>query len=218
MIPQEEQIFCSSYETNLYEYQKQEAGKLNKKKLICIAAASVLLICCAAPTIAFITRQTKTENIITFGNVRLQLHETTLNEDNQEIEFQEDTETDITHSDTCSRIVRVENLGEQPIYLRVSLSMEGTQEDGTSFQADEYASYQLNEEDWYYENGWYYYKTELAPHVTSEELMTQVIFNDISEITEKYPGSKFKLSIDAQGVQSKNNGGSVSEAAGWPEE
>lgn len=191
---------------------------MNKKKLIWIAAASVLLLCCAAPTIAFITRQTTTDNIITFGNVRLQLHETMLNEDNQEVAVQEEAKTDITHNNTLSRIVRVENLGEQPIYLRVALSMSGTEEDGTPFQADDFVSYQLNEEDWYYEDGWYYYKTELAPHVTSEELMTQVIFNNISEITEKYPGSEFKLDIDAQGVQSKNNGDDVSQAAGWPEE
>lgn len=191
---------------------------MNKRKLILIAAASVLLICCAAPTIAFITRKTTTENIITFGNVRLQLHETMLNEDGQEIEVQEDTETDITHNDTLSRIVRVENLGEQPIYIRIALSMSGTEEDGTPFKADDYVSYQLNKEDWYYEDGWYYYRTELAPHVTSKELMTQVIFNDINEITDQYPGSEFKLNIDAQGVQSRNNGDDVSQAAGWPEE
>ena len=48
--------------------------------------------------------------------------------------------------------------------------------------------------------------------------MTEVIFNDINEITEKYPGSEFKLNIDAQGVQSKNNGEDVTKAQGWPEE
>lgn len=191
---------------------------MDKKKITWIAAASVLLMCCAAPTIAFLTKQTETDNVITFGNVRLQLHETTLNEDRQEVEFEEETQTDITHTDRLSRIVRVENIGSQPVYLRVALSMSGIEEDGTTFKADDYVSYQLNEKDWIYDDGWYYYKTELAPDLTTEELMTEVIFNDINEITEKYPGSEFKLNIDAQGVQSKNNGEDVTKAQGWPEE
>ncbi len=191
---------------------------MDKKKITWIAAASVLLMCCAAPTIAFLTKQTETDNVITFGNVRLQLHETTLNEDRQEVEFEEETQTDITHTDRLSRIVRVENIGSQPVYLRVALSMSGIEEDGTTFKADDYVSYQLNEKDWIYDDGWYYYKTELAPELTTEELMTEVIFNDINEITEKYPGSEFKLNIDAQGVQSKNNGEDVTKAQGWPEE
>ena len=191
---------------------------MDKKKITWIAAASVLLMCCAAPTIAFLTKQTETDNVITFGNVRLQLHETTLNEDRQEVEFEEETQTDITHTDRLSRIVRVENIGSQPVYLRVALSMSGIEEDGTTFKADDYVSYQLNEKDWIYDDGWYYYKTELAPDLTTEELMTEVIFNEINEITEKYPGSEFKLNIDAQGVQSKNNGEDVTKAQGWPEE
>lgn len=191
---------------------------MDKKKITWIAAASVLLMCCAAPTIAFLTKQTETDNVITFGNVRLQLHETTLNEDRQEVEFEEETQTDITHTDRLSRIVRVENIGSQPVYLRVALSMSGIEEDGTTFKADDYVSYQLNEKDWIYDDGWYYYKTELAPELTTEELMTEVIFNDINEITEKYPGSEFKLNIDAQGVQSKNNDEDVTKAQGWPEE
>lgn len=197
----------------------QEAGKLNKKKVTWIAAASVLLVCCAAPTIAFVTKQTETDNTITFGNVRMQLHETTLDQNNQEVAFDENTQADITHTDRLSRIVRVENVGSQPIYLRVELSMSGTDKNGTPFEADDYVSYQLNEDDWTYndEDGWYYYKTELAPDITSEELMTEVIFTDINEITSKYPGSEFKLNIDAQGVQCKNNGENVTEAEGWPE-
>lgn len=193
---------------------------MNKKKLTWIAAASVLLMCCAAPTIAFLTKQKETDNIITFGNVRLQLHETTLDQNNQEVAFDENAQADITHNNTLSRIVRVENVGSQPIYLRVALSMSGTSEEGTTFQADDYVSYALNDEDWTYndEDGWYYYNTELAPDITSEELMTEVIFTNINEITSKYPGSEFKLNIDAQGVQSKNNGSDVTKAQGWPEE
>lgn len=187
-------------------------------KSIWVLIAAALVLCLAAATTAFLTRQVVTDNILTFGNLKIALHQTTLTADDSEVPVSQDTPFDVTSHSTVSRILRVENVGEHPLYVRVAVKMNGATAEGEAFDADGMVSYRLNEDDWLYEDGWYYYKQPLAPHETTKELMTQVIFDDISDITQNYPGSRFELKLDAQAVQSENNAQDVLSAAGWPEQ
>ena len=162
----------------------------NKKKHIWISIAAALALCLTAMTTAFLTRQLVTDNILTFGSLKLALHQTTLTTDDGEIPVSEDTPFNITSDNKVSRIFRAENVGSHPMYVRIAVSMEGTTSQGDTFDADEMVSYELNEDDWLYRDGWYYYRQPLAPDETTEELMTQVIFTDIDAITQNYPGSR----------------------------
>ena len=102
------------------------------------------------------------------------------------------------------------------MFVRVALQMNGATADGTEFNAESLVSYEINRTDWHYQEGWYYYTKPLNPHETTSELMTQVIFKDISNITQTYPGGRFFLQIDAQAVQSENNADNALNASGWP--
>ena len=190
-----------------------------KKRIIplCIFLAAVLALCLTAATTAFLTRQTTADNILTFGSLQLALRQTTLNSHGEEVPVAQDSTFDITSHSAVSRILRVENTGEHPMYFRVALHMAGTTADGKTFDTRDLVSYQLNEADWVYRDGWYYYKQILTPHETTNALMTQVIFQDINSITQTYPGSQFDLDVDAQAVQSENNTTDVLSATGWPE-
>lgn len=181
-------------------------------------AAAVLVLCLTATTSAFLTRHAVTDNLLTFGNLSLALRQTTLTPQGQETPVSSDTPFNITSHQAVSRILRVENTGNHPMYVRVSLQMVGTTSDGQTIDTQDHVSYQLNESDWVYRDGWYYYTQALPPHETTQELMTQVIFNDMNAITQAYPGSQFDLDVDAQAVQSENNASDVLSATGWPEQ
>lgn len=190
----------------------------NRKYYSWVLVAAALVLCLTATTTAFLTRQVVTDNVLTFGNLKMIIHQTTILSDGTEIPVNEDEPTDITYSDRVSRIVRFENVGEHPMYIRVSLKINGISSEGTEFNADDMVAYQINEEDWIYHDGWYYYKQPLKSKETTQELMSQIIFVDISSITNNYPGSRFDMKIDAQAVQSENNAQDVLLAAGWPEQ
>ena len=169
-----------------------------------------------ALTTAFFTSQVVTDNILTFGDLKLAIRQTTLGPSGSEVPVSQGSSFNITTQNTVSRILRVENVGSHPMYVRVAIHMEGSTAQGSTFDASAMVSYQLNEDAWLYQDGWYYYKQPLAPDETTEELMTQVIFADISTISQQYPGSRFDMQVDAQAVQSENNAPDALSASGWP--
>lgn len=191
-----------------------------RKRNIWIACALLFTVIAISQSLAFLTTNVDTENKITFGNLDLKIRETTLNENGEEIAYSPDETENISKKSTQSRIVRVENTGRQPMYVRVALDLTGTDSDGGKINddVDALAQYNLNEEDWIYQNGWYYYKDILEPGSKTEELMTEVVF-DINTMSSRYPGGVFDLDIKGQGVQSKNNEAEdVLAVKGWPEE
>lgn len=179
--------------------------------------AAVLVLCLTATTTAFLTRQVVTDNLLTFGNLSLALRQTTLTAQGEEVPITQDTPFRITSHQAVSRILRVENTGNHPMYVRVSLQVVGVASDGQAIDVQELVSFQLNKSDWVYQDGWYYYTQALPPHAITQELMTQVIFHDIDAVTQQYPGCQFDLDVDAQAVQSENNASHVLSATGWPE-
>lgn len=189
-----------------------------ERKNIWIAGAVMLTALAVSQTLAFFTTSVDTENIIQFGDLGIRINETTLDAQGEEVAYSPGESANISRNSRQSRIVRVENTGGQPTYVRVDLGIKGTDKDGNEIKnADALAGYTLNDEDWLYQDGWYYYREALEPGSETEELLTEVIF-DIDEISSLYPGGNFDLNVSAQGVQSRNNEDNVLAARGWPEE
>lgn len=187
----------------------------NKRNVI-IACMILLAVFAVTRSLAFRTVSVDTESIITFGNLALEIRETTLDEHGDEIPYVPEDDAALAKKSNASRIVRVENTGRQPMFVRVALEMRGKDRDGGEIkEADALAEYALNEKDWTYDDGWYYYNALLEPGRETTELMTEVMF-DIDRITQRYPGGNFDLDIRAQGVQSRNNGDNALDALGWP--
>lgn len=180
---------------------------------------TVGLLCCMGLgfSTAFISRRITAKNIITFGSVKIQLHETCLDGNGIEVAFNPDSVTKLTSKEVQNRIFRVENISKHPLYVRLSFSVLGTDRDGEKF--DTRKCFRVNTElkEWIYQDGWYYYDSILESGEKTEALVADMIC-DMEQILSCYPGSNFELSVQAQAVQSEYNQlESVILAEGWPE-
>lgn len=188
-----------------------------KNRIVLLIAAVFISLTALVQSVAFLTRSITADNVLSFGSVKIQIIETTLDASGKEIEVSDGETLNITKDSDISRIVRLKNVGNHPLFARISLDLIGEKADGSTFTIENMVSCRLNEIDWLHQDGWYYYKKVLEPNITTEELMTKIIF-DIDAITRDYPGESFTLHINAQAVQSENNNADILKAFGWPEE
>lgn len=186
-------------------------------KRIDIFIVLIIVICLffITTTIAFITRSITAENVITFGNIKMQLIQTTLDENNQEKYVKNDEDINITYKPTVSRIVKIKNLGKHDFFVRISLNIIETITNTQKFNTDEFAFCNSNTDDWIYRDGWYYYKKIVKQNEITSNLTTELKF-DIDNIITNYPKGKFKFKIKAEAVQAKNNAENVLDVVGWP--
>lgn len=171
--------------------------------LLCIIVASALA------TFAFITRKTDAESIITFGNLKLKLHLYEILDD-KKTEVKPDDEISILKMNDLSRILSVENVGNHPMYVRVSLKTYTLEKK----EIDNVISINAKG-NWVYQDGYYYYNKVLNPQDVTSELMDKIEFNtDI--INSEYSGKTISLKIEVEAVQSEHNSDNVLDALGWP--
>lgn len=162
-------------------------------------------------SVAYFTAQIETDNVITFGNVDIQLHETCIDEKGTEVAVDtSDTET-IEKASSVERHIKIENTGVNPAFVRFTIN---TWMDGTKANK-RLMNFENELGDWIYDDGWFYYPHILNPGMTSEPFITKVIF-DVDKITAEKPDCEMSFDIVAQAVQSENNQDDVLEVKGWP--
>lgn len=188
---------------------------MNKKCIMIFILLIFIIIFSIFSTVAFITMRIDAKNIITFGNLKMELIETTLNQDNTETIVENNDIIDITNITDLSRIIKIKNIGKHDFFTRVSLNLIGIDKDNIEFNATEYINLDINPTDWVYKDGWYYYKKIVKNNEITSELLTNIRF-DVNSITSHYPNGKFKLDINAEAVQAENNSKDVLEVMGWP--
>ena len=195
--------------------------KKMKKKIFSLA----LVICCLAATVisgtlAFYSADNTATNVITTGEVNIDLVEMAIDPDTQ----QEVAFTDVKNimpGQSASKIVRVNNVEfAQPAWVRITVGKSITLAEGKEGEVDlSLVHIDFNLEDWTArtENGvvWYYYNKPLAINGTTEPLFEKVDFSPATG--NLYQGAKAVIEITAQAVQVKNNGTSAFTAIGWPE-
>lgn len=180
-----------------------------KKKLLTISIIIAVLAVISIGTAAFFTSEQNAHNVITAGNVKLEIHEKTATGE----DFPKEGVV-VMPGDTVSKIVTVENTGEHPFFLRVKLT-EGVNDE--ELTTDGCMEIDINRSCWLEKDGYYYYYRALQPGETTEQLFSEVNF-DLFNIDNKYLGKHFLLNVSASAVQSENNGKDVLNAAGWPAE
>ena len=179
-----------------------------------IIAALILCLILAGAVYAAIMRSTKTDNIITFGSIKMRLIETTI-KDGVETDVADGFDENITSSTSVSRNVRVQNIHNHPIYVRLKLDMT-FHKDGQDDSADHLVNYDYNETDFTYQDGYWYYNSVLAPDEVTPNLITTISFN-LGLTPNQFKGGTFNLKIDAQAVQSEHNAETALESVGWPQ-
>ena len=180
-----------------------------KRKILIL---SVLVICfamIAAGSLAYYTADTKAHNVITTGSVDIELNEWANEERTEKFENQ----TGVMPGKDVTKIVEVKNVGTGSAWVCVQMFVDVYAENGEGLPPER-VKLDINDTDWTYFDGYYYYNKPLAPGATTEPLFTTVSFDE--QMGNEYQNAKAKIDITAIAVQSANNGETVLEATGWP--
>ncbi len=189
---------------------------------------AVLALVGAFGTLAFTTQRATADNVLTFGNVRLRIQETEATAQG-EVPVEEGQAVRADQG-RISRIVRIENVGANDLFVRVRPVMVAQTADGhvsTGAAVDAHVDYTINIGEganaWTYNpaDGWYYYNSVVTAEgeaSTTAELMSALEFTGDYYTLTGSDGS-FELTIDAQGVQADNQaaGTTALTAQGWPD-
>ena len=188
-----------------------------KRKILILSVLAILVAILAANTLAYFTADTKAHNVITTGDVAIQLNEWADEARTKKFE----SPVGVMPGAEVTKIVEVENVGTGSAWVRVELTVE-------VWMGDEYEeelpaehvhlmygdTVGCNTTDWWDQDGYYYYNKPLAPGETTEPLFTSVAFDD--QMGNEYQNSTAHVDVNAYAVQSANNGEDVLSANGWP--
>jgi hypothetical protein len=149
--------------------------------------------------------------VITSGNIRFMIRETT----DQGAEFPAEG-VYILPGDVVSKRVTILSDCDHPFYLRVRPVYSV---DSVVLGAEECFKLNIDEKNWQYADGWYYYRGIVAPKAETPAIFSHVEIVG-SKVDNSYLGKTLELTVEAQAVQSENNpiaGNDPSKAQGWPE-
>ena len=98
-----------------------------KKKIQRCLVITLILLCgiTLGFSTAFISRSISAHNVITFGKVKMQVHETYLDPNGNELPFEQERVTKLTSDTMQNRLFRIENTGKHPLYVRLSFLVVG---------------------------------------------------------------------------------------------
>lgn len=162
----------------------------NQKRTLALAAMALLALACLCGTLAFTVDMVPANNVLSFGSVKVRVCEYTLNEQGEEVPFEADEHGDYPDTKAggsdISRIVRVENAGAQPEYVRARLRMTSVASDGSTADASDNVAFNVNAGEGFPwidgGDGWYYYRGlagrggMLDPGAMTESLMDSLRF------------------------------------------
>ena len=183
-----------------------------KARLAAISLTAIVLTLLTQGTLAYFTTVGRAANVVTSGNIKMVIHETT----DQGTEFPAEG-VYIIPGDVVSKVVTVENVCDHPFYLRVKLVYGA---DSEELSPEDCLKLNIDTEHWTYQDGWYYYTGILEPGQETPHVFSHVEIVG-SQITTGNIGQTLQLTVLAQAVQSENNpiqNGDATTASGWPAE
>ena len=182
-----------------------------KGKVLTLALILALVGIIVSGTVAYYTNSETAHNIITTGGVDIELVET-----NAEGEPWE-TVTGVLPGMEIDKRVSVEAADDcAEAWVRVKVSVEVLDKEGNPLPNEGVVVNYLTEHGWTEKEGYWYYKNPVKTGEATETLFDTVTFGE--NLDNRYQKAKATVTVKAQAVQSKNNGTSALEAAGWPED
>lgn len=183
------------------------------KARVLVASVIVMVITLLTQgSLAYYSTVGTATNVVTSGGVSFMINETT----DQGTPFPENG-VYIVPGDIVSKKVTVTSMCEHPFYLRVKL-VYGI--DSEELSAEECFKLNINEKNWNFKDGWYYYTGIVESGETTPQVFSHVEIVG-TKMDNNYLGKTLKLSVKAQAVQSENNpikNGETHTALGWPKE
>lgn len=182
-----------------------------KKKALVIALLVICLSLIGFGTAAYFTHEDTATNVITSGNIQIELKEWA--DAAKETPFED--VTGVMPGAKVTKIVEVTNTGDNPAWVRVKADKDIQLAQGVEGTPNtSLVKLDIDTTKWTEKNGWYYYNEQLAPDATTAPLFTTVTFD--TAMGNMYQNSTATVAVTAQAVQTANNGTTVAEAAGWP--
>lgn len=190
-----------------------------KRKIILSGLILSFLSLITAGTLAFFTAEEKAVNVITSGNIDIELLETTEQSEDGGNRMPTSGLYGVMPGSITSMVAAVKNTGEKPAYVRVKVDISIQMENGTVLDGEDSSLIfiDINHEDWtLLEDDYYYYNERLKSGAITKQLFTQVAFSET--MGNDFQNSVAMVGVRASAVQSENNGETVFDALGWPEE
>ena len=183
-----------------------------KKRMLTAALALCCLAVLATGTLAYFTAEETAQNVITMGSLKMELVEL-----DEKGEPWEDVENIVPGMEVTKEAF-VKNTGTVDFYTRVKITKTFVPAQGEEKPElnTKLVRLDINEKYWEPGNdGFYYYKKPVAPGEETKPLFTTVTFS--TEMGNEYQNVQVIIDLEAQAVQSRNNGDSATKATGWPE-
>ena len=181
-----------------------------KKRIVLLAALICIIAVVATGTLAYFTAEETVNNVITTGVLDMDLVEETTGG----VPFPPEKEGGIDGvmpGQVVDKVAYIVNTGNVDFYARVKLTTICTvygEEMSTEGITLDY-----NTTDWTEKDGWYYYNKVVKPGDETTPIIKTVTF-DVS-LGNEYMDAHVEVLVEAQSVQTKHNGESALEAAGW---
>ncbi|MBE6541310.1 MAG: hypothetical protein E7672_02560 [Ruminococcaceae bacterium] len=193
-----------------------------KKKILILAVVALCFAISASESFAYYTYKEKVHNVITSGGIDIEINESMRLPDGSYTDFPEEGIKNAEPGATYSKIVKVENVGEHPAWIRAKLEYEILKPNGDPLPivkyigGDGFEVVSIDVLDGWIDggDGYYYYTEPLEAGETTSSLIEHVKFD--YRMDNAYQGSTTNIIIYAQGVQTANNGETVMDALGWP--
>lgn len=190
-----------------------------KKRALYIAVIIICLSIITGGTFAYFSTDDVAHNVITTKKVELNVlvqkqEGGSLNEDLNEA-------IPVMPGITVSKVISAQGLQtESWARIKYNFAMYDVYGEKMQLSKDELEQLILVQPDtahWTEKDGWWYCNESLESGEISKPLFKEIKFAG-KEMGNEYQNTHVKLWITGQAVQCNNNGNSVLEAAGWPEE
>ena len=186
-----------------------------KKKILVCALIAICLSIAAYSTVAYDTYNAKATNVITVGNIKIKLVQSSVKAGENTPSFNVENEFSIQPGSEISKTVQVENVGNNPAWIRIDVKKVIELAEGVREEANiDLIGFDVDTEAWTLKDGYYYYNEALEPGETTPPLFTKIQFS--TEMGNIYQKSKARVDVKVHAVQAANNGDTVFDAAGWP--
>ena len=180
-----------------------------KKRLFSLAVIVICLSIAGAGTLAYFSDRTVAHNVITSGNIKIDLLETKADGSTFE------NVIGVMPGTSVEKVVQVKNIGENDAWVRVQVKKVLTKANEQLGDAD-LLEIDFDSSNWIAQGDYYYYHKALKSGEVTEPLFKSVEF--AASMGNEYQNSTAQVYVFAQATQTANNGETVQEANGWPED
>lgn len=178
-----------------------------KKKLLVLAGLLLCAAVSATGTMAYFSADAQAHNVITTGNVKIEIQEWANSDKTEEFRNLDG----IMPNTSVTKIAEVKNTGEADAWIRVKVTKE-IKLTGEGTPDLSLVKLDLNTGDWEQnDDGYLYYKRIVEPEGVTAPIFTTVTFD--KTMGNEYQNATATVTVEANAVQSANNAGRT----GWPE-